>query len=301
VRNGGERRCTCGAPGQRRDACFFARSLSTSQPLTLAPTHNPLSIHPPSLQAALDASALGTSGALAAFSLVFLSELGDKTFFLAGLLAMRVGRAAALVGSVAALALMTGVSVAIGAAFQAVPTALSSTVNVSHWASVACLIYFGLKTLKAALETPPGGPALGAAPAASASSAPAADLAPELAAAQEELAEAERSGRVHGTVGGTANADASAVRSWTRSAAEVASIIFLAEWGDRSMLATIALAASQNPVGVAAGAVAGHAVATAIAVWGRVLVARHLSERAVGLIGGSLFLVFAAATLAGWM
>ena len=214
---------------------------------------------------------------------------------------MRVGRSAALVGSVAALALMTGVSVAIGAAFQAVPTAISSTVNVSHWASVACLVYFGLKTLKAAWGTPAGGPALGAVSASSSSSAAPVDLAPELAAAQEELEAAEKSGRVHDTAGKSVAADSSAFRTWARSAAEVGSIIFLAEWGDRSMLATIALAAAQNPAGVAAGAVAGHAVATAIAVVGGVLVARHLSERTVGFIGGGLFLVFAAATLAGWM
>ena len=267
---------------------------STSHPFFVVP-----------VQAALEASALGTSGALAAFSLVFLSELGDKTFFLAGLLAMRVGRSAALVGSVAALALMTGVSVAIGAAFQAVPSAISSSVNISKWASIACLVYFGLKTLKAAWETPAGGPTLGAADASTGSDGTPpprpspAGLAPELAAAQEELEAAEKSGRVHDTTAGKAR-QASALRTWSRSAAEVGSIIFLAEWGDRSMLATIALAAAQNPAGVAAGAVGGHAVATAIAVWGGVLAARHLSERTVGLIGGALFLVFAGLTRGGW-
>ena len=35
-------------------------------------------------------SVLGRSGFLAAFSLIFLSEIGDKTFFIAALLAMKV-------------------------------------------------------------------------------------------------------------------------------------------------------------------------------------------------------------------
>ena len=42
------------------------------------------------VQASANKSILGTSGFLAAFSLIFLSEIGDKTFFIAGLLATRV-------------------------------------------------------------------------------------------------------------------------------------------------------------------------------------------------------------------
>ena len=71
------------------------------------------------------------------------------------------------------------------------------------------------------------------------------------------------------------------------------------EWGDRSMLATIALAASQSPVGVAVGASAGHAAATAIAVLGGSLLSNRISEKSVGYTGGALFLLFALATLVG--
>lgn len=51
--------------------------------------------HTPAPQAYLLDGPLGRSGFLAAFSLIFLSEMGDKTFFIAALLAMRLGRCGA--------------------------------------------------------------------------------------------------------------------------------------------------------------------------------------------------------------
>ena len=73
----------------------------------------------------------------------------------------------------------------------------------------------------------------------------------------------------------------------------------MAEWGDRSMLATIALGAAQSPLGVAGGAVLAHGVASAIAVVGGAALSEHISERAVGLVSGALFLIFAGATMLG--
>jgi len=92
----------------------------------------------------------------------------------------------------------------------------------------------------------------------------------------------------------------SGAATWA-SLLEVGTLVFLAEWGDRSMLATIALGAAQNPVGVAIGATAGHAAATAIAVVGGAIAGRYVSERTVNAISGVLFLVFAAATLFSFM
>ena len=60
-------------------------------------------------------------GCLAAFSIVFLGEFGDKTFFTAALLAVRVGRTASFAGSMLALAAMSVVGVGIGSAFAAAP------------------------------------------------------------------------------------------------------------------------------------------------------------------------------------
>lgn len=51
--------------------------------------------------------------------------------------------------------------------------------------------------------------------------------------------------------------------------------------------------------GVAAGAITGHFLATLIAVIGGSFCSKYISERVIGITGGTLFLVFAAATLFG--
>lgn len=77
---------------------------------------------------------LGKSGFFASFFLIFLSEIGDKTFFIAALLAMRCGRWISWLGSVAALIVMTIISVGIGAAFSRVPDALKTSIPVGEMA-----------------------------------------------------------------------------------------------------------------------------------------------------------------------
>lgn len=67
---------------------------------------------------------------------------------------------------------------------------------------------------------------------------------------------------------------------------------FLAEWGDRSQIATIALAADYDPIGVTLGGICGHGLCTSAAVLGGKRMAGAISERMVGLCGGILFLAF---------
>jgi putative Ca2+/H+ antiporter (TMEM165/GDT1 family) len=70
-------------------------------------------------------------------------------------------------------------------------------------------------------------------------------------------------------------------------------LTFLAEWGDRSQIATIALAAAKNPYGVILGGLVGHAFCTGLAVIGGRMLAARISEKTVALLGGTLFLIFA--------
>lgn len=225
-------------------------------------------------KAYLASSALARSGFFAAFSLIFLSELGDKTFFIAALLAMKLGRAVSFVGSTAALSLMTVISVGIGYAFKHVPEVLTTSAPIGEYLGAAMMVYFGLRTLKDAWDR--------------VKQESSDDEESELGEAEVEVSAAEQGGKI--TSGQT---------RW-QALLEVGSLIFVAEWGDRSMLATIALGAAQSPFGVAGGAILAHAVATLVAVLGGAVLSKHISETTVGFLGGSLFLVFAAATVFGF-
>ncbi|KAI9800729.1 MAG: hypothetical protein M1833_003145 [Piccolia ochrophora] len=67
---------------------------------------------------------------------------------------------------------------------------------------------------------------------------------------------------------------------------------FLGEWGDRSQIATIAMAAGQDYWWVTGGAVSGHGVCTAVAVLGGRAIAGRVSLRVVTLGGAIAFLIF---------
>jgi putative Ca2+/H+ antiporter (TMEM165/GDT1 family) len=209
---------------------------------------------------------LSETGFYQAFSLVFVSEIGDKTFFMAGLLAIQTSKVTSFLGSMAALAIMTFISVLIGQVFHAVPSGLSQGIPIDDVAAVLAFAFFGIKTLKDAI-------AMG-----------------ESSVMEEELEEAEET------------VDESNVSKSTTKWAQLLSIfglVFAAEFGDRSFLSTIALSAAQNPLSVAGGAIAAHAIATGIAVSGGSYVAKYVSEKAIGIIGGTLFLVFAVTTAIG--
>lgn len=70
------------------------------------------------------------------------------------------------------------------------------------------------------------------------------------------------------------------------------SITFFGEWGDKSQLATIGLAADENPLGVVLGGILGQTLCTTAAVLGGKCLATQISEKIIALCGGVLFIVF---------
>ena len=65
---------------------------------------------------------------------------------------------------------------------------------------------------------------------------------------------------------------------------------FLAEWGDRSQLATIVLAAREDLSAVILAGLLGHFMCTGLAVLGGRMIAQKISVRTVTLVGGVVFI-----------
>lgn len=200
-------------------------------------------------------------GLVSSFLLIFFSEIGDKTFFIALLLALQRPKSVVFTGTFGALAVMTVISVGLGRVLHQIDEYFPDVgFPVDDALAVALLIFFGVQTLANASEADE--------------------------TAEEEKEEAEE------VVAGM-NADYQAIALILSTFA----LVFAAEWGDKSFLATIALAATSDPAGVVAGAITGHGAATIIAVLGGSFLSKYLSEKTVQYVGGSLFLVFAVATL----
>ncbi len=81
------------------------------------------------------------TGFTAALTLITLSELGDKTFFISLILATRLPRLWVFVGSITALATMTLISVLLGQLMGWIPEIWV------HVGVVALFLGFGIKLL----------------------------------------------------------------------------------------------------------------------------------------------------------
>jgi putative Ca2+/H+ antiporter (TMEM165/GDT1 family) len=203
---------------------------------------------------------LSSDPSLAAFgsslTAITLAELGDKTFFMALILAVRHRGRWVFLGAFAALTAVTLISLALGYGLRELlpPT-------VVPWLAAALFLGFGLKLLIDAQGM----------------AADAIDCEAHEAEAAVEQAERRQSG--HG---------AWAV-IW-----EAFALVFVAELGDRTQLATIVLAAAPafTLAGLVAGTLLGHALVTALAVGAGQWIGTRLSERILYRLSGGLFLAF---------
>ncbi|PMB06996.1 hypothetical protein CEN49_14035 [Fischerella thermalis CCMEE 5273] len=187
--------------------------------------------------------------------LITVSELGDKTFFIAVILSMQHSRRLVFAGVVAALAAMTILSVGVGQAVSLLPKLYI------YYAEVVLFIAFGIKLLYEG------------------SKMSAATCDTEIVEeAKTAVAEAEKQLKNQKSI-------------WA-ILLEAFVLTFMAEWGDRTQFATITLAAANNPVGVTIGAILGHAICAAIAVIGGRMLAGRISERTLTIAGGFLFILF---------
>lgn len=194
--------------------------------------------------------------------LITISELGDKTFFIAAILATRHPRRWVFVGAVVALAAMTILSVLLGQVAGLMPAPYVRGLEI------LLFLGFGLKLLYDASRM---------------SDQP--DL-EEQREAIDVVKQSEAKLKQH-------NGAAVITQAF--------GLTFVAEWGDRTQFATIALAAANNPYGVTVGAILGHAACAALAVLCGRMVCGRLSERTITAIGGGLFLLFAAIGSLRWL
>jgi len=226
------------------------------------------------------------------FLMILATEIGDRTFFIAAIMAMRHPRTIVLQGALAALAVMTILSALLGRAF---PLLLDR--KYTGWAAAALFGYFGLAMLRNWWKTKDD----------TSENDELAEVEAELekkeeTATEHEMAEAEErdepSSRPKpaaggGAVGGIVNLIFSPIFI------QAFTLTFLAEWGDRSQIATIALAAAKDLLGVTIGGILGHALCTSIAVMGGKMLASRISEATVSLFGGLIFVLFAVLSLTG--
>ncbi|XP_046892700.1 transmembrane protein 165 [Hypomesus transpacificus] len=219
---------------------------------------------------------------VASFSVIIVSELGDKTFFIAAIMAMRYNRFTVLVGAMLALSFMTCLSVLFGYATTIIPRIYT------YYVSTALFAIFGVRMLREGLKMSPD------------------EGQEELEEVQAEIKkkdeELQRSKQQNGMSDVEMGAGAGVQQSrWRYLISPVflqaLTLTFLAEWGDRSQLTTIILAAREDPFGVAVGGTLGHCLCTGLAVVGGRMIAQKISVRTVTIIGGVVFLGFAFSAL----
>eukprot|EP00930_Biecheleria_cincta_P034849 TRINITY_DN24023_c1_g3_i1.p1 TRINITY_DN24023_c1_g3~~TRINITY_DN24023_c1_g3_i1.p1 ORF type:complete len:271 (-),score=51.30 TRINITY_DN24023_c1_g3_i1:88-900(-) len=197
------------------------------------------------------------------FFMILATEMGDETFIIAAVMAMRHPKMTVLGGALSALYFMTVLSAGLGIVL---PNLISE--RTVHNCATVLYTFFGLRLMW-------------------------------VGARGEEEDKDEEFEEVENTLKDTASKSQKSFarrlfsKVCTPIFLEALMLTFLAEWGDRSQIATITLAAHQNPIGVIIGACLGHTICTSLAVFGGEWLGKRISQRLVAFAGGFLFLLFA--------
>jgi len=253
-------------------------------------------------------------------TMILFSEVGDKTFLIAALMAMKHDRLLVFSAAFSALIAMTILSAVLG---HAVPTLIPK--RFTNFLASALFLVFGARMLREGLAMSPdeGVTAemqeveqeleekehlarqqgrrrssispyalemgLGRTSTRKSRSGSRLPSPPRSPSSSPDRSPSPRGSNLKGIISGLHN-----LLSLLLSPAWVQTFVmtFLGEWGDRSQIATIAMAAGQDYWWVTGGAVSGHAVCTGVAVIGGRAIAGRVSLRVVTLGGAIAFLVF---------
>ena len=194
---------------------------------------------------------------------ITLAELGDKTFFMALILAVRHRARWVFIGAFGALTAVTLISLGLGYGLrELLPQA------VVPWLAAVLFLGFGIKLLLDAQGMASN-------------------------AAEEEAEEAEE-------VINAAETRRPLTSAWA-VIWEAFGLVFIAELGDRTQFTTIFMATAPAKVfsfaGLLAGTLLGHALVTWLAVGAGKWIGQRVNERLLYRLSGALFLVFGLAAL----
>jgi len=236
------------------------------------------------------------------FSSIVVSEIGDKTLFIAAIMAMRYNRLAVLAGALLALFLMTGISTAFG---YVVPKLLPA--SVTHILITVLFFFFGGKLLYDAYTDDGAGGndeqeeveiELNQLHSRLVKSSDRADPHQEAEIENINRDETKRKDMESKDIDSpTKKRESNCATKMNHVQSKLVfwqalTMTFLGEWGDRSQITTIALAADSSALFVFIGAFLGHCLCTGFAVVGGKYLSDKISERTVNLSGGILFLLF---------
>lgn len=223
-------------------------------------------------------------GYIASISMIIVSELGDKTFFIAAIMAMRHSRLKVFAAAMFAIFIMNTLAVILGMATTVIPE------MVIKYVSSALFFLFAIKMFYEGCKMSDE------------------ESKEELEEVQKTINKRDLSmtdyESLHqdpetGIIKTPKKLPLSArIRRRLMNYVslvfiETFTMTFLAEWGDRSQISTIILAATDDIYGVFLGALSGHFICTGIAVLGGRFISQMISVKTVTILGAFIFLIFA--------